>query len=74
MQAIKRVRKLSIDEYRQVIELIERSSDLEERVYVGAYLLLDQQDAAQMHFARMDSLEQEHLLRYPIRRFFSSAM
>lgn len=70
LQAIKRIRKLNTDERRQVIELIEQSNDLEERVYVGAYLLLDQQEAAQMHFDRMDSMEQEHLLSYPIKRFF----
>jgi hypothetical protein len=70
LQAIKRIRELNTDERRQVIELIERSDDPEERVYVGAYLLLDQQEAAQMHFDRMDSMEQEHFLSYPIRRFF----
>ena len=70
LQAIKRIRELNTDERRQVIELIERSDEPEERVYVGAYLLLDQQEAAQMHFDRMDSMEQEHLLSYPIRRFF----
>lgn len=74
LQAIKRIRELSADERRQVLELIEQSSDLEEQVYVGAYLLLDQQEAAQMHYARMDGLEQEHLLRYPIRRFLSSTV
>ena len=74
LQAIKRIRKLNADERRQVIELIERGTDLEERVYVGAYLLLDQQEAAQMHYARMDTLEQEHFLRYPIGRFLSNSV
>ena len=65
---------MNADERRQVIELIERGTDLEERVYVGAYLLLDQQEAAQMHYARMDTLEQEHFLRYPIGRFLSNSV
>lgn len=74
LQAIKRIRELDADERRQITELIERGTGLEERVYVGAYLLLDQQEAAQMHYARMDSMEQEQFMRYPIRRFLSNAV
>lgn len=36
--------------------------------------MLDQQEAAQMHYARMDTLEQEHFLRYPIGRFLSNSV
>ena len=72
LQAIKRIRELNADERRQVIELIERGIDLEERMYVGAYLLLDQQEAAQIHFSRMENAEQEHLMQYPICRFLST--
>ena len=73
LQAIKRIRELNADERRQVIELIERDTNLEERVYVGAYLLLDQQEAAELHFSRMEKEEREHILRYPISRFWCGA-
>lgn len=69
LQTIRRIRELSAVEHGQLIDLIERGRAVEERVYVGAYLLLGQQDAAKMHFSRMESDEQGHILRYPISRF-----
>lgn len=69
LQTIKRTRNLDSDERRQLIETIEQSDNLEEQVYIGAYLLLDQHDAAQLHFLRMKEDEREHFLRYPIHRF-----
>lgn len=73
MQAIRRTRVLSLEESHQLIELVENGKCMEERVYVGAYLLLDQQDAAQLHFMRMTEEEKKKVLQYPIGLFMRSS-
>lgn len=73
LQAIRRTRVLSLEESHQLIELVENGKCMEERVYVGAYLLLDQQDAAQLHFMRMTEEEKKQVLQYPIGLFMRSS-
>lgn len=71
-QAVKRKRELNDEEIADLVELTESSLKKEEQ-YVGAYLLLDNQKSAAVHFNRMTSVEQESFRQYPIYRFGKSA-
>ncbi len=67
-QAIKRQRELNAEEKNSLYRIIEDKPDKEE-VYVGAYLLLDNFEAASLHFNAMDKDTQEVFKNYPIYRF-----
>ena len=69
-QVIKRMRKLDKDEIKELIEIIENQPDNEE-VYIGAYLLLGDQTAAEIHFHQMDKKTQTVFRDYPIFRFWN---
>lgn len=69
LQTVKRSRDFNIDEIKALYELIE-SNEAREDCLVGAYLLLEQQQAAEMHFAKLSEEEQNAFKEYPIYRFW----
>ncbi len=46
------------------------NSETREDCLIGAYLLLGQQQAAEMHFARLSKSEQNNFKEYPIYHFW----
>lgn len=70
LQVMSRIRDLNKEERIQLLELAENSNN-EERIKVGAYLLLKNKDAAEMHFDRMDKELQKNFLKWPIYHFWN---
>jgi len=68
-QAIRRERELTKEEQIKLHGIIEEPS-IEEKFKLGAYLLLGNQVAAEIHFARLSSDEQERFVEWPIYRFW----
>jgi hypothetical protein len=68
LQIVRRKRELNIDEVKQLCAITENSLTSED-VKVGAYLLLDNQMAAQIHFEILDKEMQEAFKTYPIFAF-----
>lgn len=68
-QVIKRMRELEKDERKQILSLISSAKTMPESV-VGAYLLLDQQDAAEIHFENLNEEQQKGFMSYPICHFW----
>lgn len=64
-QAIKRKRPLEKEERQQLRMLVESKPEYES-TYVGAYLLLDDLEAARVHYECMDEKEQESFQHFPI--------
>lgn len=71
LQSIKRKRPFQEDEIRELLQIIELKNTNEE-IYTAAYLLLDNQNAAEIHFKRMDVTTQMNFKEYPIFRFFQN--
>lgn len=69
LQIIKRQRDLTKEENKQIYSLIS-SKDASEETLVGAYLLLDQQEAAEIHFENLDEEQKKNFVSYPIYRFW----
>ena len=65
LQTIKRYRKFNDAEIKSLCEMVEAKNTREECV-VGAYLLLDQQQAAKIHFLKLSKKEQDNFKQYPI--------
>ena len=70
LQIIKRERPLEISEVRSLCELTETQNQREE-ILIGAYLLLDNQLAAEVHFTRLDESVQKEFVKYPIYKFWN---
>lgn len=68
-QALKRKRTLNEDEIKELLQIIENNSESEE-IYAGAYLLLDNLDAAKIHFYNMNDEQQGVFSNYPIFHFW----
>lgn len=68
LQIVRRERELNIDEVKQLCAITENSLTRED-VKVGAYLLLDNEMAAQIHFQILDKEMQEAFKTYPIFAF-----
>lgn len=68
LQIRKRKYKLRKSEIEELIRIIETNND--ESILVGAYLLLDQQTAAELHFGKLDLESQEAFKKYPIFHFW----
>ena len=68
-QVIKRMRPLDKSEKQIIYNIVENNPENEE-YYVGAYLLLDNQDAAEIHFDNMDDETKERFRNYPIFTFW----
>jgi hypothetical protein len=69
LQVSSRSRDLNKKERLQLQEIAEDTSE-EERIRVGAYLLLKNQDAAELHFQRMDEDLQKSFREWPIYHFW----
>lgn len=69
LQTIKRIRKFNIDEI-DLLDSIATNLDTTVICKVGAYLLLDQQNAAKEYFEKLSIEEQESFRKYPIFLFF----
>ena len=67
-QSVKRKRELNAEEIVDLMVFIESGLDGAE-LYVGAYLLLDNQMMASHHFKRMNIEEQKVFRQYPIYHF-----
>jgi len=65
LQVIKRKRDFTSDEIGALYELVE-NRDTREDCKVGAYLLLNQQQAAEIHFAKLSVEEQKTFREFPI--------
>lgn len=72
LQIEKRERALTIDEVKELFRVIE-TPGVREDVLVGAYLLLDQQPAAELHFEKLDTQLQEEFKKYPIFHFWKES-
>ena len=70
LQVIKRKREFNISELAELYALIEDSTTRED-ILVGAYLLLGQQRAAEIHFSRLTPELQNSFKSYPIYRFWN---
>lgn len=70
LQVIKRKREFNISELAELYALIEDSTTKED-ILVGAYLLLGQQRAAEIHFSRLTPELQNSFKSYPIYRFWN---
>ena len=57
--------RFSIDEIKALYEMTENKNTTEECL-VGAYLLLEQQPAAEIHFKKLSEKEQKCFKEYPI--------
>ena len=69
LQTIKRYRNFNINEIETLYSMVE-NKDIGEECIVGAYLLLEQQQAAEIHFARLSKEEQNSFKQYPIYHFW----
>lgn len=69
LQVIKRRRDFTLDEVSILYELVE-NRDVREDSRVGAYLLLGQQQAAEIHFAKLTKEEQNNFKNYPIYHYW----
>lgn len=70
LQIEKRRRQLTNDERRQLVIMAETTGQRED-ILVGAYLLLDNQIAAELHFERMSEMQQVEFPKYPIYLFWN---
>ena len=71
LQVLKRQRNLNIDEISLLYELIEHKETSEE-TRIGAYLLLDQQQPAKIHFGKLNDTEKNNFKKYPIYHFWET--
>ena len=60
---------MTIDEVKELFRVVE-TPGVREDVLVGAYLLLDQQAAAELHFDKLDEQLKEEFMKYPIFHFW----
>ena len=71
LQTIKRWRDFNIDEIGALYAMVE-NKDTREDCVVGAYLLLGQQQAAEIHFGKLSEEEQKNFKEYPIYHFWKT--
>lgn len=71
LQTIKRERKLIFTELAELYSIVENNTTKEDAL-VGAYLLLDQQPAAEMHFSKLTPDQQNEFTKYPIYHFWNN--
>ena len=69
LQTVKRQRDLDIEEVSSLYDIIE-SGNASEACVVGAYLLVDQQQRAELHFSRLTKMEQSNFKKFPIYHFW----
>lgn len=69
LQIIKRQRAFTKEETKQIYTIISSNNSSDE-ILVGAYLLLDQQEAAEMYFEKLEEEQQINFTTYPIYHFW----
>lgn len=69
LQVVRRERELNKEEIKKLYLIIEDNSSQED-FKVGAYLLMDNFTAAEIHFEKMDVEEQKKFRKYPIFNFW----
>ena len=69
-QSIKRKRKLEACERRELMNIIESSQGKNEMYLAASYLLLDDQEAANIHFNLLNEEEKKIFKEYPIYHFY----
>lgn len=69
LQVVKRERALNKDEIKYLCSLVEEANQRED-IKVGAYLLLDNQAAAEIHFEQVPQDYQNEFMTYPIFKFW----
>lgn len=69
LQILKRLDGLSTAHIKELYKIVETPNRRED-VLVGAYLLLGQQTAAELHFDNLDQEEQEEFMKLPIYHFW----
>lgn len=69
LQVERRLRPLNTEEVKELYRIVE-TPGTEEDILVGAYLLLEQQISAEVHFARLEKQSQEQFKKYPIFHFW----
>ena len=65
LQTVKRYRNLNRNEI-EILCSIAENKEVGEACKAGAYLLLEQQQAAEIHLAKLSKEEQEKFKKYPI--------
>ncbi len=70
LQVIKRERSFEKDEIAQLYKIVE-SDDANEQEKIGAYLLLDSQLLAEMHWGKLSDEEKKSFKGFPIYKFWS---
>lgn len=73
LQTAKRWRNLNIDEISSLYAIIENGNTSEDYI-VSAYLLLDQQQAAEIHFSRLTEDEQNNFKKFPIYHYWKDKL
>lgn len=72
LQLVRRKREFTSDEIRDLCAITESGSEREDILF-GAYLLLDNQAAATIHFTRLDPEQQEIFRQFPIYFFYKQS-
>lgn len=70
LQVIRRQRDFTEKEIEGLCSIIENRFNSNEEALIGAYLLLDNQVAAKVHFEKLDIEKQKSFKEYPIYRFW----
>lgn len=71
LQTVKRVRELNMEETKMLGAIVE-NSEVSEEYKVGAYLLLGQQQLAEIHFSELSEELQKDFKEYPIYHFWKN--
>lgn len=69
LQVIKRERELNHDEIKSLCSIAEDGGQRED-VRVGAYLLMGNQAAAEIHFEQLDPVYKQEFMQFPIFKFW----
>jgi hypothetical protein len=72
LQLVRRKREFVVDEIRDLCAMTESGNEREDILF-GAYLLLDNQASAAIHFARLDPEQQKIFKQFPIYKFFTQS-
>lgn len=68
-QILRRERKLFFSEKQELYKIIEQTQEV--TCKIGAFILLDEQDEAQMLLETMQHKEKDEFMTYPIFKFYS---
>ena len=69
IQCVLRSRELNEREFDELCQIVEKKGQ-DETILIGAYLLMNNQNAARSHFSKLPPEEQEKFRQYPIYKFW----